>query len=516
MKMAVKGFLKEVIALKKKDVASARGEVSLSRIRKKAEQYISESNTDFLEALKLAAPGHVGIIAEIKKASPSKGDIKIDLDPGEYAEKYTEAGAGAISVLTEQHFFKGSLDDLKAVRKNTTLPVLRKDFTLSSYQIYEARAAGADSVLLITSILTREQLRDYTLLARELGMEPLVEVHSEWELEKAVFADARIIGINNRNLQTLKTDIDVAARVVPFFTKDQIPVEASGISSPDDIQKGLDAGICNFLVGESIVRAKDTVKFIQSLVNTGMEKNNFSYTAKYPSRDHVKDPAQLDTLKAENQPPPKTKRPWVKICGLTNPSEARKCAELGADAIGLVFYPPSPRSVTAEQAALISAALPDHVPAIGVFVDERFEFIMEIVKACSLKGVQLHGRETPDLVRKLKEKGLMVIKALFSSRPPVLNDWKNYKHASAILVEGGKGVLPGGNAETWQWKIPDSVDAGPIKIILAGGLNADNIKDALNQTCPWGLDLSSGVETAPGHKDISKVQKFMLSMTGKA
>lgn len=490
----VKGFLKEVITRKKHDVASAERETPLTSVRKKAETFVSEA--DFLENIQSGGPGHVGVIAEIKKASPSKGDINIDLDPGAYAKKYTEAGACAISVLTEKHFFKGSLEDLKQVRRSTTLPVLRKDFTLSSYQIYEARAAGADAVLLITSILSREQLRDYTSLARELGMEPLVEIHSEWELDKAVFADARIIGINNRNLQTLKTDLNVSKRVVPFFTEHQIPVEASGISCPEDIQKGMASGIFNFLVGESIVRAKDTVDFIQSLVKTTMD------TPHPPTGEEKISPAS--THKAVT----KTNRPWVKICGLTSPSEALACADLGVNAIGVVFYPPSPRSVTPEQAKMISLALPTHVTLTGVFVDETFEFIMERVKACSLKAVQLHGNENPELVKKLKETGVMVIKALFSSRTPGLQDAETYKNATALLVEGGKGLLPGGNAEAWQWKLPDCKDKNR-NMIVAGGLCVENIKDALHLTRPWGVDVSSGVESAPGKKDIARVMEFM-------
>ena len=228
--MSPKGFLKVVIAEKKKDIARAMAQCSRNNLRRIAEG--KPPGADFLSAMEKSGPGRAGIIAEIKKASPSKGDIRVDLDPGFYAEKYTRAGAAAISILTEEHFFKGSLNDLITVRNATDLPILRKDFTISDYQIYEAAAAGANSILLIVSILSKQQLREYVLLTRELGMEPLVEIHSEWELENALYADAKIIGINNRNLETLETDTTVAARVVPFFTADQIPVSASGVSDP--------------------------------------------------------------------------------------------------------------------------------------------------------------------------------------------------------------------------------------------------------------------------------------------
>lgn len=264
-KLQISGFLKEIIELKKKDIEQAITKVPLKRRRKEAESRPIEP--DFIEALKKNSYAHAGIIAEIKKASPSKGMIKEDLDVALYAEKYTEAGACAISVLTEKHYFKGSLNDLEIVRENSNLPILRKDFTISSYQIYEARAKGASSILLITSILGKDQLHDYISLAREIHLEPLVEIHTENELEKADFCKAKIIGINNRNLSTLKTDLGVSKRIAPLFQDYHIPIEASGISKKEDIKHGLDSGIFNFLVGESIVRADNTIEFIKELIH---------------------------------------------------------------------------------------------------------------------------------------------------------------------------------------------------------------------------------------------------------
>lgn len=264
--MAVTGFLKKVIELKKAEIEDLRSKTSLNTVRKKAEAESHKKCPDFQKALKASSPEQIGIIAEIKKASPSKGDIKTDLDPAAFAEEYTRAGACAVSVLTEKNYFKGSMADLKKARNATSLPILRKDFTISSYQIFEAKAAGANSILLITSILSKEQLDDYISLCREIHLEPLVEINSEWEFERAVLCNAKIIGINNRNLQTLKTDLSVSKRLAPFFDKNQIPVEASGISSQKDIKHGVEMGICNFLVGESIVRSDDPEKFIRHLV----------------------------------------------------------------------------------------------------------------------------------------------------------------------------------------------------------------------------------------------------------
>jgi indole-3-glycerol phosphate synthase/indole-3-glycerol phosphate synthase/phosphoribosylanthranilate isomerase len=263
--MGVSGFLKKVLEVKFSELETNKSRVSLQTIRRQAEE--TSTGANFLSAMDKGSMEDIGIIAEIKKASPSRGDIKPDLDPARYADLYTKGGARAISVLTESKYFKGSLKDLETVCSHTPLPVLRKDFIVSAFQIYEAKKAGAASVLLITTILSRDQLKDYILLARELGMEPLVEITSEREFETAYACGAKIVDINNRNLQTLETDTSVSRRIARMLPRDIIPVEASGISAFSDIEKGLSSHIFNFLVGESIVRAKDTESFIRVLRN---------------------------------------------------------------------------------------------------------------------------------------------------------------------------------------------------------------------------------------------------------
>jgi indole-3-glycerol phosphate synthase/indole-3-glycerol phosphate synthase/phosphoribosylanthranilate isomerase len=261
--MKVEGFLKTMVAIKKEEIDRHRSALPLKSVRKQAEQ--TKACASFLSAMQESRRDHAGIIAEIKKASPSRGDIRPDLDVDAYVKKYTKAGARAISVLTESVYFKGSLADLTLACKATDLPVLRKDFIIDEYQIFEAKQSGASAILLITTLLSPKQQSDYTSLVRDLGMEPLVEINSEWEFEQAYTSGARVVGINNRNLQTLETDPTIAKRVAKIFPEDIIPVEASGISCRKDIERGLAENIFNFLVGESIVRAKDTRAFIQSL-----------------------------------------------------------------------------------------------------------------------------------------------------------------------------------------------------------------------------------------------------------
>ncbi len=263
--MGIDGFLKQVLEIKSIEVSKAKFDIPLNAIRREAEDTAPVAS--FLTALQKSSPDDIGIIAEVKKASPSKGDIRPDLDPALYAQTYTKAGARAISVLTESQYFKGCLKDLETVCTHTDLPVLRKDFTISSYQIYEAKKAGASSILLITTILSKEQLKDYINLTRELGMEPLVEITSEKEFEIAYDCDAKVVDMNNRNLQTLETDLNVSKRIAAILPEDIIPVEASGISCFEDIEKGLSSNIFNFLVGESIVKAKDPELLIKELRN---------------------------------------------------------------------------------------------------------------------------------------------------------------------------------------------------------------------------------------------------------
>ena len=263
--MGMEGFLKEVVRHKTIEVQHSASKLPLKEIRREVEAM--PPAPDFRAALEKSGPEMPGIIAEIKKASPSKGDIRPDLDAAAFAEMYTKGGACAVSVLTEQKYFKGSLQDLEAASKATDLPVLRKDFTVNEYQIYEARVKGASSILLIRTMLETNQLADYIGLSREIGMEPLVEINSEYELEIADRCGAKVIGVNNRNLATLETDLNVTRRIAPLFTSEHIPVQASGIRTAGDIRNGVHMNIYNFLIGESIVTSDDPQAFIKELLS---------------------------------------------------------------------------------------------------------------------------------------------------------------------------------------------------------------------------------------------------------
>jgi indole-3-glycerol phosphate synthase len=258
-------ILDKIVADKKEEIDQTEELVPLERLQ----AHIATTDwtpRGFYKRLMTPGPGGVNIIAEIKRASPSKGLICQHLKAGPSAREYEAGGAAAISVLTDTPYFKGSLADLRQVRRMVRLPVLRKEFIISKYQVYESRAAGADALLLIARILEPSKLRDLLCLTHELGMDALVEIHSEKDYAAAHNAGAKLIGINNRNLATFDTDIQTAMNLANLLQPGQVPVAASGISNRDDIEKNMKSGLFTFLIGESIVRADDRPAFIRKLI----------------------------------------------------------------------------------------------------------------------------------------------------------------------------------------------------------------------------------------------------------
>lgn len=256
-------FLKIIVEEKQKEIAAAKKRLPEKEVRELA--LLPKKRRPFFERLASKRSSGVNIIAEIKRASPSKGILSPHLNPYTYAKEYELGGAAALSVLTDRSHFMGGVEDLKQARLATTLPVLRKDFLLSSYQLFESSVMGADAVLLIVRVLSKSQLKDYLDLCKELQMDALVEVHSEQDLESAIIAKARLIGINNRNLSSFETDMETTIRMASQLESYQVGVAASGIRRRKDIEKIMASGIWNFLIGESIVKAENPRAFLKSL-----------------------------------------------------------------------------------------------------------------------------------------------------------------------------------------------------------------------------------------------------------
>ncbi len=249
-------ILERILSVKTEEVARARQLRSEAELRREAES--RQDVRGFAAALEGAvAAGRAGVIAEIKKASPSKGIIREDFDPAAIAGSYAASGATCLSVLTDVKFFQGSHQYLRQARAACALPVLRKDFIIDSYQVVEARAMGADCILLIVAALKPSQLRDLEDLAIELGMDVLVEVHDEAELDVALELRSPLLGINNRNLRTFETSLDNTIKLLPRIPKGKLVVTESGIATPDDVRRMREHNVNAFLIGETFMRAPD-------------------------------------------------------------------------------------------------------------------------------------------------------------------------------------------------------------------------------------------------------------------
>ncbi len=255
-------FLRQIVEIKKREMEERKKIVSIREL----ENEITNLSTprSLTEAISHHAP--LALIAEIKFASPSAGAIKQDGDPRQIAMEYESAGATALSVLTERHFFKGNLSYLNLAKENTSLPILQKDFIIDPFQIFEGRASGADAILLIVALLEREQLEDFVALTRELHMTPLVEVHDENDLEKTSHLALPLIGINNRDLKSFEVDLMTTFRLrekIPMTTK---VISESGIKSSQDVQRLREAGVDGILVGEILMRSSDPASKIRELL----------------------------------------------------------------------------------------------------------------------------------------------------------------------------------------------------------------------------------------------------------
>ncbi len=257
------GILDDIVAKKRERLNYSKNRITLKDLKSKITD--TEETRDFQSAIKREKGKRIRLIAELKKASPSKGIIREKFDPLEIASVYEKKQANALSILTEEDYFKGSLDFIPMVKKVTTIPLLRKDFIFDEYQIYEARANEADAILLIAAILGKSQAKDYLHLAGELGLSVLFEVHDQKELETALHIDAGIIGINNRNLKTMKIDINNTFQLKKDISPEKIVVSESGIKTRDDILKLEQEGVDAVLIGTSFMESDDIGKKIDEL-----------------------------------------------------------------------------------------------------------------------------------------------------------------------------------------------------------------------------------------------------------
>ena len=471
------------------------------------------------------------LMAEIKRASPSKGAISLSTNAAQQALTYALAGASVISVLTEPKWFKGSLLDMRLARQAVDhLPnrpaILRKDFILDEYQVTEARLHGADTVLLIVAMLSPTRLSALITYARSLSMEPLVEVNSAEEMSAALDLGAKVIGVNNRNLHNFQVDMQTTTRLADMCKgKGVILCALSGITSRRDVMQYMEQGVRAVLVGESLMRAAKPDMFIREILDL-------------PESEPTEGASTV---------------PCIKVCGLRSAGDALVAAEAGADLIGMILAPKSKRAVDINIALEIvtairtyraenvggsppasnstnlpwftrhSRTLPGKPLTVGVFQDQPLEEVLHIAHVTQLDLVQLHGSEPLQWANQIP---LPVVRVFHAREHDTVESLKGISrpgfHEFVLLdaVKPGES-LSGGSGSVVNLDLAKAVihagESGSpstrLPVILAGGLNVENVAQVVKEVNPWAVDVSSGVETN-GKKDPIKIQQFIAAVKG--
>lgn len=468
--------------------------VEATKIRVAQEKQVE--SPEAVKAAALALPADTGFpfeaalrqqdfnfICEVKKASPSKGIIAEYFPYLDIAKEYEVAGAAAISVLTEPDFFKGDKKYLQEIASTVKIPVLRKDFIIDEYQIYQAKVWGASAILLICACLDVPTLTKFRELADSLGLSSLVEAHDEKEVQMAIDCGARIIGVNNRNLKDFTVDVQNSVRLRNLVQDDVIFVSESGLETPEDIQVLRDNNIGVALMGETFMRSPNKV-----------EKLAYLYGPTYYT-------------------------PKVKMCGISKVETIPAVVEAKSDYMGLVFAP-SKRQVTVDQAKTLVEELHrgyaqkygsdtehdknDTIKTVGVFVNETVDNLITIANEANLDAVQLHGDEDEAFIQSLKERtNVEVWKAVQIRTAADVEKWID-SSADMLLFDAYHKDERGGTGEVFDWS---SLDAFERPFMLAGGIDSTNVARAIRTVRPYGIDISSGIETN-GVKDDEKITAF--------
>lgn len=462
-------ILEEIAERTRSRVAACKEQKPLAEIQREALSLPADTGYPFEEAVR---SGNISFICEVKKASPSKGLIAEEFPVEKIARDYEAGGASAVSVLTEPYYFQGSDDYLKRVKQAVNIPVLRKDFTVDEYMIYEAKVLGADAILLICAILNDSQLKQFLELAHRLGLSALVETHDEQEIERAKKAGARLIGVNNRDLRTFTVDINNSIRYRKQVPSDITFISESGIQTHDDIVRLEENQVNGVLIGETLMRAADRVEALHQLRNGTR----------------------------------------VKICGLKRQEDVEYVNETLPDYVGFVFAP-GKRQVTMEQAERLAVMLDPAIRRVGVFVNQPVEQVVELLQKGIIQYVQLHGAEDNAYIALLREQchhmgiSAAVIKAVQVREAEDIRQAQDIQ-AEYLLLDAWSEEGAGGNGKTFDWNLIREMKK---PFFLAGGLNTDNVCCAIRQVHPYGVDASSSLET-DGKKDQKKISDFITKV----
>jgi indole-3-glycerol phosphate synthase / phosphoribosylanthranilate isomerase len=444
-------ILDDIVANKKIEIVQAKKKLPLKQLKKN----LAKSSRDFFSALK----GKNNIICELKFSAPSCGKTKSTKSLSEIISIY-DTYASAISILTDQKYFSGKLEYIKEAKKHTKLPILRKDFIIDPYQIYESRYFGADAILLIASLLSKEEINNFLEIANILGMNALVEVREEEELTKVLDTNAKIIGVNNRNLKNFTLNLDQTKILKEKIPSDKIIVSESGIYTHKEI---LNLNTNAVLVGTSLMNASDIQKTLCDLHRTKL-----------------------------------------KICGITNLEDANQCVKQNVDLIGFNFYKNSKRYIKPQIAKEIISKLPNTVQTVGVFVNSTQEEIETITKETGIDFIQLHGDENQEFVKKLSKKFTNKIIKVFRVKDTIP---KTTTQTYAKMFDTFTPEF-GGSGKEFDLKL---ISKEKGKIFIAGGINTSNIKKVLELN-PYCIDVCSGSESKPGKKDKNKLSELVRAM----
>lgn len=474
--------------------------IEATKIRVAQEKQIESPES--VKAAALALPSDTGFpfeaalrqqdfnfICEVKKASPSKGIIAEHFPYLDIAKEYEVAGAAAISVLTEPDFFKGDKKYLQEIANTVKIPVLRKEFIIDEYQIYQAKVWGASAILLICACLDVPTLTKFRELADSLGLSSLVEAHDEHEVQMAIDCGARIIGVNNRNLKDFTVDVQNSVRLRNLVEDDVIFVSESGLETPEDIQVLRDNNIGVALMGETFMRSPNKI-----------EKLAYLYGSTYYT-------------------------PKVKMCGISKVETIPAVVDAKPDYMGLVFAP-SKRQVTVDQAKTLVEELhkqyanrynrdaeqysnqtlihQEFIKTVGIFVNETLDNLVTIATEVNLDAVQLHGDEDEAFIQSLKERtNVEVWKAVQIRSAADAEVWID-SSADMLLFDAYHKDERGGTGEVFDWSCLDDFER---PFMLAGGIDSTNVARAIRTVRPYGIDISSGIETE-GVKDNEKIKAF--------
>ena len=470
--LAAKNVLEQIVDDKKLEIAQRKIDFPLVEFIDK----LKPCKKDFFAAL--AAP-NASFILECKKASPSKGLIRENFDLDEIISAYAPH-ASCFSVLTDEKYFQGKFEYLAYITSRVKQPVINKDFFVDEYQIYLARYYNADAVLLMLSVLNDEQYAKLSRLTHKLGMHVLTEVSNEEEVQRALQLQANIIGINNRNLRDLSTDLATTERLVPLINKDGfdgVILSESGIYKHAEVQR-LSPLVDGFLVGSALMAEKNVINAVEKLI--------FGE---------------------------------VKICGINSLENAKKVMATPATYLGLIFATKSPRYVSFETANEI-AKMVKHKKLVGVFLDNPIEMVADYARKLALSAVQLHGNESLEYLQTLRtlvpEHCEIWPVTSITQTDTDLSSFAGEQlstqlaNADKVVLDCKVGEQTGGTGETFDWRLLEGVPQ-KHKLILAGGLSPSNIQ-AARATQVAILDVNSGVESAPAEKSESKLSSLFSSL----